>query len=187
MGQADERGKEPVSALLAGPYGHPFHPMLVTIPIGAWASSLVFDAASHLTEPASTFATGARWLIGIGVLGALVAATVGFLDFVTIPAGTRAHRTAVMHMVLNLLVTTGFAADFAWRLGDGGAATRVGPFALSLVCFAALGVSGTLGGKLAYHYGIRVVAETVQAQGFSSASGTTPGADRSSPRIPEGG
>lgn len=27
--------KRPVSALVAGPYGHPFHPILVTVPIGA--------------------------------------------------------------------------------------------------------------------------------------------------------
>ena len=42
------RAKQPVSAALAGPYGHPFHPILVTVPIGAWAGSLVFDIASHL-------------------------------------------------------------------------------------------------------------------------------------------
>ena len=37
-----QRAKQPRTAL-AGPYGHPFHPMLVTLPIGAWVSSLVFD------------------------------------------------------------------------------------------------------------------------------------------------
>ncbi|MFL6055426.1 MAG: hypothetical protein ACJ72W_21365 [Actinoallomurus sp.] len=35
--------KQPVSAALAGPYGHPFHPILVTLPIGAWVASLVFE------------------------------------------------------------------------------------------------------------------------------------------------
>jgi hypothetical protein len=34
------QAKQPVSALLAGPYGHPSHPMLVTAPIGAWVASL---------------------------------------------------------------------------------------------------------------------------------------------------
>jgi uncharacterized membrane protein len=39
---ADPRpAKAPVSAALAGPYGHPFHPILVTVPIGAWVASLV--------------------------------------------------------------------------------------------------------------------------------------------------
>ncbi|MGV7281046.1 DUF2231 domain-containing protein, partial [Mycobacterium kansasii] len=31
-----EPAKKPVSSLLAGPYGHPYHPILVTVPIGAW-------------------------------------------------------------------------------------------------------------------------------------------------------
>ncbi|WP_146046122.1 hypothetical protein [Streptomyces cahuitamycinicus] len=39
------RAKRPVGAPLAGPYGQPFHPILVTVPIGA--SGLVLDIASH--------------------------------------------------------------------------------------------------------------------------------------------
>ena len=33
------RAKRPVT-VLAGPYGHPFHPILVTVPIGAWVHQL---------------------------------------------------------------------------------------------------------------------------------------------------
>ena len=32
------RAKRPASPV-AGPYGHPFHPILVTIPIGSWVAS----------------------------------------------------------------------------------------------------------------------------------------------------
>lgn len=182
MAELHDRAKEPVSAALAGPYGHPFHPMLVTLPIGAWVSSLVFDIASHLAPDQAALSTGARWLVAIGVLTALAAASVGFLDFFTIPSGTRAHRTALTHMVLNLGITAGFAANFAWRLGDT-AATPAGPLALSVVSLAALGVSGALGGKLAYRYGVRVAAETVQADGFDPAPPTrTHTTARSAPR-----
>ncbi len=65
MDETGTRGKQPVSAVLAGPYGHPFHPMLVTVPIGAWVASFVFDLASHVSSPAA-LATGAFWLIGSG-------------------------------------------------------------------------------------------------------------------------
>jgi uncharacterized membrane protein len=183
MEGSENRAKEPVSALLAGPYGHPFHPILVTVPIGAWLSSLVFDLASHLSDPATSFATGARWLIGIGVLGALAAATVGFLDFLTIPSGTPAHRTAVTHMVLNLAVTAAFAANFAWRLGSDETATAIGPLALSAVSLAGLGLSGALGGKLAYHYGVRVADDDTQATGFTTAPASD-AADRTTVRPP---
>jgi uncharacterized membrane protein len=167
-----ERGihaKEPVSAVLAGPYGHPFHPILVTVPIGAWVSSLVFDVASHVVDDPGPLATGAEWLIAIGVLGALAAATVGFLDLFTIPTATPARRTAITHMALNLAITVGFAVDFVWRLGADERATALGPLVLSVVCLAGLAVSGALGGKLAYHYGVRVASETVQAAGFETA------------------
>jgi uncharacterized membrane protein len=172
--QNANRAKDPVSAALAGPYGHPFHPMLVTLPIGAWICSVIFDVASHLAHSAPTFATGAEWLIGIGVLGALAAASVGFLDFLTIPTGTAARRTAVMHMVLNLGVTVAFAASFAWRLGSDRSATGGGPLVLSVVGLAALSVSGALGGKLAYHYGIRVADEQTQVAGFAPTSARDP-------------
>lgn len=163
--QTQHRAKEPVSAALAGPYGHPFHPMLVTVPIGAWVSSAVFDVASHLVHQPQPLVVGARWLIAIGVLAALAAATVGFLDFFAIPSGTRAHRVAVIHMLLNLAITVAFAGNFLWRLNES-SPTAVAPLVLSLVSLAALGISGALGGKLAYQYGVRVAAETVQADGF---------------------
>src|SRR5436305_219686 len=102
MEQPDSRAKEPVSAVLAGPYAHPLHPILVTVPIGAWVASVCFDIASHLNGPADVLSVGARWLLAIGVLGALAAACVGFLDFLLIPARTPAHRTAVQHLSLNV-------------------------------------------------------------------------------------
>lgn len=160
--------KEPVSAALAGPYGHPFHPMLVTVPIGAWVASLVFDVASLLVEAPGFLARGSFWLIAIGVLGALAAAAVGFLDFFTIPSGTAAHRTALVHMGLNLGVTGAYVGNLAWRWPAYGSdmAVGVGPLVLSALSLVALAVSGYLGGKLAYRYGVRVAAETVQAEGF---------------------
>src|SRR4051812_38143068 len=167
MSETDARAKKPVSAALAGPYGHPFHPILVTVPIGAWISSLVFDIASRV-DGSQGFATGARWLIGIGVLGALAAASVGFLDFLTIPDGTPAHRTALLHMALNLVVTAAFAGNFAWRLAADSTRTGWGQLALSVLGVAALAVSGALGGKLAYHYGVRVADAPTQLAGFRS-------------------
>src|SRR5919204_122096 len=97
--------KHPVTPLLAGPYGHPFHPILVTVPIGAWVSGLVFDIASHVVDQPGFLTQGAEWLIAIGVLGAIAAATIGFLDLLAIPTGTSAFRTGLLHMTLNLVIT----------------------------------------------------------------------------------
>jgi uncharacterized membrane protein len=161
------QAKEPVSAVLAGPYGHPFHPILVTVPIGAWVSGLVFDIASRIVDAPGFLAQGSMWLIAIGVVGALLAAFVGFLDLLGIPAGTRAFRTGLVHMSLNLAVTGAYVGNFFWRQSTYGDPdpVAVGPLVLSAVSLAALAVSGYLGGKLAYHFGIRVAEETVQAEG----------------------
>lgn len=161
--------KRPVS-MLAGPYGHPLHPMLVTVPIGAWVTSLVFDVASHAVHRPGFLVHGSRWLIAIGVLGALAAACAGSLDLFAIPTGTRAFRTALVHMTLNLTVTTAYAIAYAWRLGDDDhpSGVPVLKIVLSAACLAVLAVSGFLGGKLAYRYGVRVADETTQAEGFTS-------------------
>ncbi|MEU6090807.1 DUF2231 domain-containing protein [Streptomyces sp. NPDC047085] len=163
------QAKRPVSALLAGPYGHPFHPILVTVPIGAWVTSLVFDIASHVVHRPGFLTQSSEWLIAVGVIGALLAAMVGFLDLFAIPAGTPAFRTALVHMTLNLLVTAAYVVNFLWRHGDYTAGGRVGigPLVLSALSVAVLAVSGFLGGKLAYRYGVRVADESTQAEGYT--------------------
>ncbi|MFG3014217.1 DUF2231 domain-containing protein [Streptomyces cinerochromogenes] len=171
------QAKRPVSAALAGPYGHPFHPILVTVPIGAWVTSLVFDIASHVVHRPGFLTQSSEWLIAVGVIGALLAAMVGFLDLFAIPSGTPAFRTGLVHMTLNLLVTAAYVVNFLWRYGDhaGGGSVGTGKLVLSAVSVAALGVSGFLGGKLAYRYGVRVADESTQAEGYTprhSHSGT---------------
>ena len=168
-----QQAKRPVSALLAGPYGHPLHPVLVTVPIGAWVAASVFDVASHVVSDPGFLARGAEWLIAVGVLGALAAALIGFLDLLAVPTGTPVFRVALVHMTLNLAVTGGYVGGFLWRRAGGGPAAAPVPWpplALSLACLAVLAVSGFLGGKLAFRYGVRVADEATQADGYRGGS-----------------
>jgi uncharacterized membrane protein len=168
----EERGKRPASPTLAGPYGHPFHPILVTVPIGAWISSLVFDIGSHAADNGRPFAQGAMWLIAIGVIGALLAAAVGLMDLLTVPRGTLAFRTGLTHAGLNVLVLASYVINFFWRQSgyDTVNAVPVGQIVLSAITLAVLAVSGSLGGTLAYRYGVRVVDERTQTEGFARSS-----------------
>jgi uncharacterized membrane protein len=152
--------------VLAGPYGHPFHPILVTVPIGVWVGSFVFDVVSKVADDSEVFAEGAYWLIGLGIIGALAASILGLLDLLTIPRGTPAFTTAITHMALNLVVVALFAVDFAVRAAQGYEDVGALPLVLSVVALLVLGLSGWLGGKLAYHYGVRVADEQTQAEGF---------------------
>jgi uncharacterized membrane protein len=164
-----------VSAL-AGPYGHPLHPILVTVPIGAWVASFAFDVASRVADEADVFAKGAYWLIALGVLGALVAAMFGFLDLFAIPTGTPTFRTALLHMALNLTVVALFAVSWVLRRDDVTGSDPVGevsggPMALSAVALVLLAAAGWLGGRLSFHYGVRVADEATQAAGFVESRG----------------
>lgn len=167
VGTTSTDGKHPVTRL-AGPYGHPFHPILVTVPIGAWVAAFVFDIVSRAGDDAVTFAKGAYWLIGVGIVGALVAAVFGLLDLLGIPTRTRAFRTGLVHMALNLTVVVVFAVGFVLRhsrLHDADG-TPVGLVGLAAVGLVLLAASGWLGGKLTYRYGVRVVDEATQADAY---------------------
>jgi uncharacterized membrane protein len=172
VGERLYQAKRPVSAL-AGPYGHPLHPVLVTIPIGAWVASFGFDIATRVADEVDVFAKGAFWLIALGVLGALLAALVGLLDLFAIPTGTTAFRTGLLHMSLNLVVVALFAVSWVIRQGDIDAPTETsnGLIALSAVALALLAGSGWLGGKLTFRYGVRVADEATQAEAYRDRQG----------------
>lgn len=164
MAEAFDRGKRP-RTLLQGPYGHPFHPVVITVPIGAWVASLVFDVLAIFAEDPSGFLLGAQVLIAIGVVGALVAAVLGFLDYSVIPARTKAKRTALIHMVLNLVAMAIFVTDWIVRANAGHDDVPVAGVVLSVVGLLLVGASGFLGGELVYRFGIRVADEQEQAKG----------------------
>jgi uncharacterized membrane protein len=161
-----------VSAL-AGPYGHPLHPILVALPIGAWVASFGFDIASRVADEADVFAKGAYWLIALGVIAALVAAMFGFLDLFAIPTGTPAFRTGLLHMAINVTVVVLFGISWLLRRGDIDApeATSWGLLALSAVSLGLLAAAGWLGGRLTFRYGVRVADEATQSTGYLQNKG----------------
>lgn len=161
-----QRSKTPATPL-AGPYGHPFHPMLIPIPIGAWVASLVFDLVSLSADDGEAFVRGAAALVLFGVLGGVLAAIFGFMDYSRLASGTRAARTATLHMVLNVVAIVAMIANYLIRVQDlDRPSTAGGLIVLSAVVLAVLSVSGWLGGLLSYRMGVRVADERTQAEGF---------------------
>jgi len=163
------RAKQPRTPL-AGPYGHPFHAALITVPIGAWISSFVFDLAGAFGGDPVVFGRGALWLIGVGIAGALLAALFGLIDLSSLESGTRVRKLALTHMSLNLVVVALFVVSFVLRMTGGYEAVNVGGLVVSVVALLILAFSGYLGGELAYHFGVRVAEEGVQRQGFTTTA-----------------
>jgi uncharacterized membrane protein len=151
-------------SFLAGPYGHPFHAIAVIIPIGAWVSAVVFDVIALIGPLVEPFTIGARILIAIGLIGAVVAAILGLIDWSGIPRRTAARSTGLVHMVLNLVVMALFLASFLLRLGTDELPTVA--FLADCAGILLLSASGWLGGKLAHTHGVRVASETTQAEGM---------------------
>ena len=166
----DERlhqAKQPVTAL-AGPYGHPFHPLLVTVPIGAWVASFGFDIALAGRR------RGGRVRQGLVLVdrprphrrGASPRSSGSSTCSPSRPARRRSAPGSPTWS-LNLVVVALFAVSFVIRrrhrrTGRGRRRADRPP----AVALALLGASGWLGGKLSFRYGVRVADETMQAEGF---------------------
>jgi uncharacterized membrane protein len=132
--------------------GHPIHPMLVPLPIGFFVGALICDIILAFTHN-PFWPQVSVVLLGFGIVGALLAALFGFVDYGTAPMSAEAKATATRHMALNLLAVVIFAVAFWLRLGDN--VSTIG-IILTVVGVVVLGISGYLGGHLAYHFGVGV-------------------------------
>lgn len=179
---AHQRSKTPAS-VVAGPYGHPFHASVIPVPIGAWVGALVLDVVSRTAESGAGYARAATVMYGVGLAGAVVAAMFGFMDYGQIAKGTKANRVATTHMLLNLLVIVALGGSFLARLGSDDERVPMALLVLSAVALGVLGVSGWLGGKMSYEYGIRVADEATQAEAFREEGGVLPEAVSGAGRV----
>jgi len=130
--------------------GHPIHPMLVPFPIAFFVGALISDIISHWGDPIF-WPRMSVVLIGLGIVGALLAAVFGFIDYLTAPLSEGAKKTATTHLTLNLIVVVIFVIAFFVRFGD---ATSTIGYVLTVLGILVLFVSGYLGGKLVFEGGV---------------------------------
>jgi uncharacterized membrane protein len=95
-------------------FGHALHQQLIVFPLGLLATSVIFDIIYMITGNA-TLAEVAFWMIAAGVIGGLLAAIFGLVDWLAIPAGTRAKAVGLWHGVGNVIVTGLFALSWFAR------------------------------------------------------------------------
>jgi uncharacterized membrane protein len=135
---------------------HPLHPMLIVFPLGLWLTAVAFDIATLVTG-GPTPRLVAFYLIGAGLVGALLAAVPGFVDYFSLQG--RAGRLATWHMGLNLAAVAVFLASLLLRTRWGESWVPSGsslPQALSIFGAVVLIVSGWLGGHLVYVHRVGV-------------------------------
>ena len=135
-------------------FGHPIHQMLIVLPLGVLAMSLVFDLVAVLAEWPHLH-TAAFSMIAAGVISGLVAAVFGFIDYLGIPGGTRAKRVGALHGIGNVIVVVLFAASWLLRRDRPSDPATIA-ILLSVAAAALAGVTGWLGGELVNRLGVGV-------------------------------
>jgi len=136
--------------------GHMLHPILVVIPLGLWVTSLVWDLAYLASSRRPMWAQISFWTIFAGIMGAILAAVPGFIDWLSIPERTRAKRVGLIHMLLNVCVLTLFIVSAALRYAYGYGFPKTGFLVVSWFGIALGAVSGWLGGELVERLGVGV-------------------------------
>jgi len=134
--------------------GHPIHPILIVFPLGLLATAVIFDIVA-LVSHAARWAEFATYLTAAGVVGGLLAAVPGTIDWLAIPRGTRAKRLGLVHGVGNLIVVGLFLVDWVLRR-ETPAAPPTGSVAAGLIGLGLALVTGWLGGELVGRLGVGV-------------------------------
>jgi len=119
------------------PGGHPLHPVLVQVPIGAWTSAAILDLL-----PGARRAAGV--LVATGIAAAAPAAAAGLVDWSATHHQQR--RVGVVHATSNLVAVSLYSASLLARLRGRRMRGRI----LAYLGFGAVSVGGVLGGHLAY-------------------------------------
>ena len=134
--------------------GHPLHQTLIVLPLGLLAAAVIFDVI-HAVGGNETMATVAYWMIIAGIIGGLVAAPFGTIDWLAIPKGTRAKSIGAMHGIGNVVVLLLFIGSWALRRDAPTDPTTLA-FVLSLAGAGLAVVTGWLGGELVDRLGVGV-------------------------------
>lgn len=155
--------------------GHAAHPILIVFPLGLLATSVIFDIVRLATGNAQ-FALVSYWMIAAGIIGGVVAAVPGFVDWIAIPKDTRAKRLGLIHAVGNDIVLILFAISWWLRRGSPDYVPDTLPFALSIIAVLLALFTGWLGGEMIERLGV-AVDDGAHLDAPSSLSGR-PASDR---------
>jgi nitrite reductase/ring-hydroxylating ferredoxin subunit/uncharacterized membrane protein len=140
----DERARKVADVLHGIWLGHPLHPILTDIPIGAWTIAVLCDlvAAQRGSAEAARMADA---LTAIGAVSAVPTAIAGVADYSAIDESATALATA--HGLLN---SAGLILNLI-SVRDRATGNRSRGVMLSTAAFGILNISAWMGGEMVYH------------------------------------
>jgi uncharacterized membrane protein len=143
---------------LRGFPGHPSHPPLTDVTIGAYAFATLAAILSKLGVAEHGFSQ-AWWLaLVVGAISSAFTVLTGFLDWLQISRGTPLWRTATLHAVSMATASVFFIVGiFVGHDGYTAQSVGTGGLILTILGFVFLTAGGAIGGAIVYVYGMRVL------------------------------
>jgi len=132
---------------------HPIHPMLIPFPIVCFILAFAADVAYSRSADAF-WASGSRWLLGIGLVMAALAAVAGLTDYLG-DAKLRSSTDALKHMLANVTAVVLEIVNFILRINNPDFIASTGVYISAIVVLILL-YSGWKGGDLVFRSGVGV-------------------------------
>jgi uncharacterized membrane protein len=148
--------------LVKGFTGKPSHAPLTDVSVGAYTVGVLMLIAGACGLEEEAMAKGSLLAISGGLLVALPTSLTGLLDWLHLAKGSAARTVANFHLLVMLFATALFAVTWILqRPGYLDGEVTIEGLIAGCAALGALTVGGTLGGALAYVYGVRVVKQNV--------------------------
>jgi len=128
--------------------------MMIVFPLGLLITSLIFDFIK-MGSGNGMWSTVAFYMIGAGIVGGLLAAVFGLIDWLAIPRNTRAKTLGLWHGAGNVVVVALFTVSWLLRR-DTPADPSPAAVILSATAVVLGAITGWLGGELVDRLGIGV-------------------------------
>lgn len=161
-------------------FGHAIHPVLIVFPLGLLATAVIFDIIYLITDRQG-FATAAAYMIAAGIIGGLVAAVFGLIDWLGIPPRTRAKRIGAVHGLGNVVIVVLFAISWLLRSDAPGWAPNGAALTFSFAGAVLALFTAWLGGELVERLAVSVYPGA-ELNSPSSLSGQPAGRRAERPR-----
>jgi uncharacterized membrane protein len=129
--------------------------MVIVFPLALFTTATIFDLIALASNNAAFDQVG-YWNIAVGIIGAVLAALTGLLDWTGIPAGTRAKRIGLLHAGANTVVLVLFVISWLTRVDNTNHHASIGAVILEVLAVLISGAAAWLGGELVDRLGIGV-------------------------------
>jgi uncharacterized membrane protein len=142
--------------------GHPLHPALVHLPVGAWLGACALDLVVRFGAQNPGLARLALYCVGTGLVFALLAVPPGVADWSGIKKEKPAWKLGLYHMIGNAIAALVWCVNLGLRVRALGTVEPVNaPVLFTSVLATVIVVSSAYLGKLmVFDHGISVARES---------------------------